>query len=83
MIKGEHKGLLGKLLTYIHTRYKYGKKKSDMKIEIGVQEKKLYLELGPSFNYKKEHKLFISLHSESYEIVNLKFNVLQEEAEAP
>ena len=54
-----------------------------MKIEIGVQEKKLYLELGPSFNYKKEHKLFISLHSESYEIVNLKFNVLQEEAEAP
>ena len=67
----------------LYTRYKYGKEKSDLKIEIGVQEKKLYLELGPSFNYKKEHKLFISLHSESYEIINLKFNVLPEAVEAP
>jgi len=64
-------------------RYKYGREKSDLKIEIGVQEKKLYLELGPSFNYKKEHKLFISLHSESYEIIILKFNVLPEAVEAP
>ena len=67
----------------LNTRYKYGREKSDLKIEIGVQEKKLYLELGPSFNYKKEHKLFISLHSESYEIINLKFNVLPEAVEAP
>ena len=67
----------------LYTRYKYGREKSDLKIEIGVQEKKLYLELGPSFNYKKEHKLFISLHSESYEIINLKFNVLPEAVEAP
>jgi hypothetical protein len=63
----------------LSNRYKYGKERSDLKIEIGVQKKKLYLELGPSFNYKKEHKLAISLHSESREIINLKFNIFPEE----
>ena len=46
-----------------------------MNIEIDYGKKALNLELGPAFNYRREHKLSISLNAGSLEIIKLRFNI--------
>ena len=55
--------------------YNYGSKYSDLFVEVKKKEQKLGLQLGPQFNYKKDHDLFISLHSQSKFKIILHFNV--------
>ena len=56
-------------------KYKYGSPKEDFNVTIMKKEQKLGLQLGPAFNYKKDHILFISLHSQSRFKIILHFNV--------
>ena len=55
--------------------YKYGSRREDLNVTIMKKEQKLGLQLGPKFNYKKDHVLFISLHSQSKLEIILHFNV--------
>ena len=59
--------------------YKYSSQREDIIVEIMKKEQKLFLQLGPKFNYnpKENHELFLSLHSESNLRIVLHFNVLQ------
>ena len=57
-------------------KYNYGSTEFDLIVEIMKKEQKLDLQLGPKFNYKKDHVLFLSLHSQSKFKIVLHFNVL-------
>ena len=57
-------------------RYEYGSDEFNISVKIKKSEKKLDLQLGPTFNYKKEHELFLSLHSESKFRIMLQFEVV-------
>ena len=56
-------------------KYNYGSDEFNITVKIKKSEKKLDLQLGPKFNYKKEHELFLSLHSESKFRIILHFDV--------
>ena len=56
--------------------YTYGSPKADLFVEIMRKEQKLHLQLGPNFNYKKDHELLLSLHSQSKFRIVLHFNVI-------
>ena len=56
-------------------KYKYGSPIEDLNVTIMKKEQKLGLQLGPAFNYKKDHILSISLHSQSRFKMILHFNV--------
>ena len=59
-------------------RYSYGSKREDLHVEIMKKEQKLRLKLGSKFNYnpKEDHKLLLSLHSQSKFIIFLHFDVV-------
>ena len=56
--------------------YRYGSPREDLIVEIMKKEQKLDLQLGPKFDYKKDHVLFLSLHSQARFKIVLYFNVL-------
>ena len=57
-------------------KYKYGSRQASLIVEIMKKEQKLDLQLGPKFDYKKDHVLFLSLHSQSKFRIVLHFNVI-------
>ena len=56
--------------------YRYGSPREDLIVEIMKKEQKLDLQLGPKFNYKKDHVLSLSLHSQAKFKIVLHFNVM-------
>ena len=57
-------------------KYKYGSSLASINVEIMKKEQKLDLQLGPKFNYLKDHELFLSLHSQSKFRIFLHFIVI-------
>ena len=57
-------------------KYNFGSGRADLAVKLMKKEKKLVLKFGPKFNYKKEHELFLSLHSQSKFRIFLHFDVV-------
>ena len=56
-------------------KYNYGSRQASLLVKIMKKEQKLDLQLGPKFNYLKDHELYFIYLKSSFRIV-LHFNVL-------